>query len=1481
MNPIGDEAAPAAPQEPGSGKRHRPAPTGSDKRHCPVPADGSSSRPPAAVVAPTDGRTRQATGSCIVGYLNMDGAEGTEKQEALERTCADIEEKTGASVGAFGITETKLSSGAKNWAPRGFRIAAAKNRRGTGGGGVAWLVRVDWTVTEHKIDGPFELVAIDVHTNDAKVIRFILGYLPPLSTEYPAERRRGFFEALRRQLDLAEEEGIPVTAGGDWNHPKWDGARQTGTRFERAERPSPGPDHGMAACMQGAATVVSGTIDACGGTNHKLADTHYRPHLDEVQNSELDFIVMSKAALAVFEDCQTENGARGDRVAWAHSHHRPVWTKFRPAGVQICHSKLPTVRPPPRANWPESDEEKKKSLAADIDRRLRGLLDHLQRTGLDHWGGRLEPAMKEIMSAALEAETRTIGRSKAPRRASLAERWRPPPWWTEDLETARNILEETTTDIARAVQESDPVLVTENIQLLRLIKVHYAKLRRAAFAGYLQGRLACARSGPAVEKIYEEIRGELGIVGGKVRMAPHCWATILDPLREAGEQLIIGCDKAAAVLEREIKASFADDPETPRFSRTAAASRQRDHDQMEAEIRRANDADLAAAMGPNWDQESWRLQVLYGEIDKSGDEDYWHRAKRAYEAAPVRVVEVERATRRKRAGTAPSPEDGISSEVLKHGGKTLHTVLSLIFDLILQDPRRIPASWRVAYRRDIYKGGDKDPLSWLSYRGIALSSNIAKCFELVLLDRMEVISKVDELQAVGNCGVDARMQLHLVLDIIAERAALGQPTWLVPVDLTRGFPTTERASAALALRKEGVGGRILRTWMELISGTSVRAGITRHQYTNAIPLGTGLFEGAVLSPRGFAAHTGTLIQRLRDSGLGAVFGGVWCGSPMFMDDLLLIPKTEDELQPMLQIVLDWCYEFRMTVSQEKTKIVLINSHLAPPARATVMVVINTPRADLEPDPARRSHRLARTTMVLEVQTKGVTYLGYLLGGKMDHVNQQIRMTREATRKIEGSGRSRAGLKLGQALWGWTAFGRPNAEWPAAVWPVLAPSKAAVLEKLQVRALLGLLGDATICGMIGGRRCPVTPVRAVVLTVFGLWSLTDRRILAQISYAAALILANARPRRAQIHEHAQTLAKKKNSLEFDRTAFTAQSTTAALAQAEAAVRRREKRADIAPAPAEEDGYDDDRIDEPDDDAAAIPQSPSDAEDEAGTREQENGTPAATEQAPDTASVDNPVKEARCAVRRAAQSRMKRLVGIDRQREVSEAAAGSGAICAALAPSQRWLREALWEQELNGELAALVAAIIGVWWAAPLVRTATGGAGEYMARRCGACGCEATADTNLVVHLVCGEHGGTRCTGAVAVRATFEAEVESLFEQYGLSARYSQTPRYTVAWLALVLGNGGNNLPKELSRALPNVFTRTFGRWSEKSAPPHTTNFDAAPESDEETPQAAATNTTEECDEESEIEVSHEELATSTKSPEEAAYDQWLKDNQLRE
>ena len=74
-------------------------------------------------------------------------------------------------------------------------------------------------------------------------------------------------------------------------------------------------------------------------------------------------------------------------------------------------------------------------------------------------------------------------------------------------------------------------------------------------------------------------------------------------------------------------------------------------------------------------------------------------------------------------------------------------------------------------------------------------------------------------------------------------------------------------------------------------------------------LGTGVFEGAVASPRNWATFIDGLLASLRAAGgeLGLRVFGEWLGALMLMDDLLLLAESHEELLQQWALVLRWCW----------------------------------------------------------------------------------------------------------------------------------------------------------------------------------------------------------------------------------------------------------------------------------------------------------------------------------------------------------------------------------------------------------------------------------------------------------------------------------------------------------------------------------------------------------------------------------------------
>jgi hypothetical protein len=454
-------------------------------------------------------------------------------------------------------------------------------------------------------------------------------------------------------------------------------------------------------------------------------------------------------------------------------------------------------------------------------------------------------------------------------------------------------------------------------------------------------------------------------------------------------------------------------------------------------------------------------------------------------------------------------------------------------------------------------------------------------------------------------------------------------------------------------------------------------------------------------------------------------------------------------------------------------------------------------------------------------------------------------------RIENTCEKRLGLKLSQAIWAWTVYGRHFAEWPSAVWPMETPARAAAFEHCQVRALIGLLGDAVPRGLYRGSLAHVNPGRALVLSVFGLWELSERRLLSRLRFSAACTLSTVLPRRTSLKAHTMDLLQRPASEFFDRELFLKLSPSAAIAVADEIARGFgpvDTAADEGPTddgPAEDevdgqvrdgpgrvdDGGSDDQVPGMGDDGSDMDVDDDGEEDDYDPRAGEDDEPEASLTSIDAVeeacnNSDDPLRAVRGVLGGRAGKLVAAIAKENRAARLEQLNAPSE-LYKALAPSQTWLKDVVREQELDGELAAFVALLIGSWWAAPAVRLP----GRYCKGVCGACGQQVSC---LAVHLIIGVFDGVFCPGAREVRKIYSKEVFNLFSDYGLLERLRATPPASMERLAFMLGNGGNGMPALLARLLPTVFCDTFGRWSAANAPkaPRILGDDADMEEDDE-------------------------------------------------
>ena len=170
-------------------------------------------------------------------------------------------------------------------------------------------------------------------------------------------------------------------------------------------------------------------------------------------------------------------------------------------------------------------------------------------------------------------------------------------------------------------------------------------------------------------------------------------------------------------------------------------------------------------------------------------------------------------------------------------------------------------------------------------------------------------------------------------------------------------------------------------------------------------LNQGVRQGGTLSPFLCVLFVDELLDTLAASGLGVYVAGLYCGAPMYADDLALVASSSADLQAMLNIVHTYSRKWRYQLNETKSVVMVFGE-------ATV---------------TRRRERLSRRWLLGDAAIREVDethHLGILRSvspSSVDRTNERASAARSAFFALNAVG-SRFGclhpltsLKLYQAL----------------------------------------------------------------------------------------------------------------------------------------------------------------------------------------------------------------------------------------------------------------------------------------------------------------------------------------------------------------------------------------------------------------------------------------------------------------------------------
>lgn len=397
--------------------------------------------------------------------------------------------------------------------------------------------------------------------------------------------------------------------------------------------------------------------------------------------------------------------------------------------------------------------------------------------------------------------------------------------------------------------------------------------------------------------------------------------------------------------------------------------------------------------------------------------------------------------------------DAIPGELIKYGGKELHSVLWTLFDRMWKE-ELVPRSFKVSRIRALYKNkGDRSDCN--SYRGISLLSVPGKIFARILLNRLLTLSEnvLPESQFGfrpnrGTC--EAIFSLRQLQEKSREQ---GRHLYLCFVDLEKAFDSVPREALWLVLTKIGCTEKFVRLLRLLHDDMECCVSVDNEQ-SNFFPVTCGVKQGCVLAPTLFALYFAVVVQAVLQTAPGGVRiryrmdSGVFnlarfkartkvshavITEIMYADDLCFVTECPDSLQQLMSSFHESCQRFGLKISVKKTEVMCVDIR----GRETLSIKLGEDELK---------------------QVDKFRYLGSTLTSKCDldaEVNSRIAAAAAAFGKLDSKVFCSHDLKLTTKISVYMAIVLPNILYSAETWTVYS-RHIRMLDQFHLRCLRKIL-----------------------------------------------------------------------------------------------------------------------------------------------------------------------------------------------------------------------------------------------------------------------------------------------------------------------------------------------------------------------------------------------------------------------------------------
>ena len=178
-------------------------------------------------------------------------------------------------------------------------------------------------------------------------------------------------------------------------------------------------------------------------------------------------------------------------------------------------------------------------------------------------------------------------------------------------------------------------------------------------------------------------------------------------------------------------------------------------------------------------------------------------------------------------------------------------------------------------------------------------------------------------QAGGQQGKGPPDQLFTLYEILRQRKAEKKPTFVAFLDVHKAYDKAWRGIILHILWEANIRGKLWRLLHHL--NTDITAQIlTRFGLTRIINVKGGVKQGGVLSVGQFSKMIDELNGTLLDADVGVKFHDLCIPSLMFVDDIILLAESAEDLQKALDTTYNFFCKNHLRISQNKSNIIVFN-----------------------------------------------------------------------------------------------------------------------------------------------------------------------------------------------------------------------------------------------------------------------------------------------------------------------------------------------------------------------------------------------------------------------------------------------------------------------------------------------------------------------------------------------------------------------------